>query len=181
MDLNPSEPGPAFGRPWVVEPVRRVVRSLVQSGVSAVALTFVDNAGLTRVKAVPITRLEAAAQHGVGMSPVFDVFLVDDSITTSEYIGGPDGDLRLLPDLDRVVGLAGQPGWAWAPVDRYTQDGAEFAGCQRTFARRMVTAAASVGLTFRMGFEVEWVVSRGGGDDFIPASRGPAYGMTLSR
>ena len=33
--------------------------------------------------------------------------------------GGPDGDLRLVPDLDHVVALAGQPGWAWAPVDRY--------------------------------------------------------------
>ena len=33
------------------------------------------------------------------MSPVFDVFVVDDTITTSKHIGGPGGDLRLIPDL----------------------------------------------------------------------------------
>ena len=38
--------------------------------------------------------------------------------------------------------LAGQPGWAWAPVDRYTQDGRVYAGCQRSFARRMAAEAA---------------------------------------
>jgi len=40
---------------------------------------------------------------------VFDVFLVTDDITTSPIIGGPGGDLRLLPDLDRIRALAGRP------------------------------------------------------------------------
>ncbi len=79
---------------------RELAVDLVARGVRAVALTFVDNAGITRVKAVPVTRLERAAGWGVGMSPVFDVFCVDDSTTTSRHIGGPAGDLRLYPDLE---------------------------------------------------------------------------------
>lgn len=87
------------------------------------ALTWVDNAGIARVKTVPAGRLAAAAERGVGMSPVFDVFTSDDAITASDHLGGPDGDLRLFPDLDRVTTLAAQPGWAWAPADRYDQLG----------------------------------------------------------
>lgn len=159
-------------------------------GVRAVALTWVDNAGVTRVKTVPVERLGYAAEFGIGMSPVFDVFLVDDSITTSRHIGGPVGDLRLYPDLDRLTPLAAQPGWAWAPVDRFTQDGRPYLACQRTFARNMVERAARAGLEVRMAFEVEWFVGRdgpgvggtagGGGhrDGLTPGCAGPAYGMT---
>ncbi len=112
-------------------------RRLAGAGVTIVALCWVDNTGVTRAKTVPLGRLERVAGWGVGMSPVFDVFLVNDDITTSKYIGGPGGDLRLLPDTERITPLAGQPGWAWAPVDRYTQEGQSYAGCQRSFTRRM--------------------------------------------
>src|SRR5512139_1491689 len=112
-----------------------VVEALRGRGVRAVALPWVDNAGITRMKAVPLSRFVHAATRGVGMPPVFDVFLVDDSITRGRHAGGPTGDLRMFPDLERVSVLAGQPGWAWAPVDRLTQEGEAYAGCQRTFAR----------------------------------------------
>ena len=143
-----------------------------------VALCWVDNAGITRVKTIPLGRLERAAGWGIGMSPVFDVFLVNDDITASEHIGGPGGDLRLIPDLDRLTVLAGQPGWAWAPADRFTQGGQVYAACQRSFARRMAAEAARRGLALRVSFEVEWAVGSDDGGHFRPACRGPAYGMT---
>jgi glutamine synthetase len=156
---------------------RELAAGLAGQGVRAVALTWVDNAGVTRVKSVPVERLPEAAAWGVGMSPVFDVFCVDDSITTSEHIGGPVGDLRLHPDLDRLTALAAQPGWAWAPVDRWTQEGEPYAACQRTFARRQVERARAAGLELRMAYEIEWFVGQPGQDP-LPACAGPAYGMT---
>ncbi|SOB81486.1 glutamine synthetase family protein [Streptomyces sp. 1331.2] len=149
------------------------------AAVEAVAVTWVDNAGVTRVKAVPLAGLQHAAQWGVGTAPCFDVFLADDAITTSPIIGGPTGDLRLYPDLERVVPLAGQPGWAWAPGDRYTQTGAPHPGCQRLFARRMEAAAAGRGLSLKAGIEVEWVVALAGTPQEEPQypTHGPAYGM----
>ena len=143
-----------------------------------IALCWIDNAGIARVKAIPAGRLDRAAGWGIGMSPVFDVFLVNDEITTSEHIGGPGGDLRLVPDLDRAAALAGQPGWAWAPVDRFTQEGRVYAGCQRSFARRMTDQASQRGLSLRMSFEVEWAVGTDDAGAFVPACTGPAYGMT---
>jgi glutamine synthetase len=139
----------------------------------------VDNAGITRVKAVPPTRFDNAVTVGVGMSPVFDVFTFDDTITASKSSGGPDGDLRLKPALDRLVRLSAQPGWAWAPVDRYQQDGTEHPGCSRTFLRHQVARLAERGYEARASFEVEWGVGRARADGgFEPACTGPAYGMS---
>ncbi|RZU54420.1 L-glutamine synthetase [Krasilnikovia cinnamomea] len=147
-------------------------------GVHGVVLPYVDTAGVTRIKTVPVARLPRAARWGVGMSPVFDVFLSDDSITATDRLGGPDGDLRLVPDLDRLTVLAAQPGWAWAPVDRYTQAGQAWPGCQRGFLRAMTERADAAGLGFTMAIEVEWALGRAGTDEFVAACAGPAYGAT---
>jgi glutamine synthetase len=153
-------------------------RQLAGRGIAGIALTYVDNTGVTRVKTIPPARLEAAAASGVGMSPVFDVFVIDDSVTASRTSTGPVGDLRLHPDLGRLVPLAGQPGWAWSPVDRRTRSGEAHPLCHRSFAGRMVARAAQQQLSAAMSFELEWALSAGAGDGFTPATFGPAYGMT---
>ncbi|WP_344570091.1 glutamine synthetase family protein [Streptomyces axinellae] len=173
----------AHGRAGTAEEdARAAARRLAEAGVHGTALTWVDNAGITRVKAVPVGRLPQAVSAGVGMSPCFDVYLADDSMTSSPHVGGPDGDLRLVPDLERLTTLAAQPGWSWAPVDRYEQDGTPYAACQRGFARRMAARALDEhGVEVRMGFETEWVLTRGplphAGAAPEYAGTGPAYGM----
>src|SRR3569833_4547485 len=86
---------------------------LRETGVVGVVLPWVDTSGVTRVKSVPLAKLPSAAAWGVGMSPVFDAFLFDDSLVAGRYAGSAVGDLRLHPDLARLTVLAGQPGWAW--------------------------------------------------------------------
>jgi glutamine synthetase len=171
-----ADPVPG-GRPGDVERAAALAGELSGRGVHGIVLAYVDTAGITRVKTVPTARLAAVAAWGVGMSPVFDTFLANDAIVTTDVLGSPDGDLRLYPDLDRLVVLVGQPGWAWAPVDRITQEGAPHPGCGRTVLRRIVREAAERhGLTFRAGIEVEWAVGQGpAGGDFVPATTGPAY------
>ncbi|WP_205718424.1 glutamine synthetase family protein [Actinomadura sp. WMMA1423] len=153
-------------------------RRLAGEGIVAVALTWVDVSGITRTKTVPVERLEHAAAWGVGMSPVFDVFLLDDSIVAGHHIGGPTGDLRLHPDLDRLVPLAALPGWAHAPALRYDQDGSIHPLDTRALLRREVGRLAERGWTVKAAIEIEWAVSDGGGEEFSPACKGPAYGMT---
>jgi glutamine synthetase len=151
---------------------------MAAQGIAGVVLSWVDTAGINRVKAVPVTALERAVAWGVGMSPVFDTFLADDSIVATDVLGGPDGDLRLYPDLDGLVVLAGQPGWAWAPVDRIDQDGAVHPADTRSLLRHLVSAAAEEGLTFRASIEIEFALALAGRPEFEPACLGPAYGMT---
>lgn len=172
-DERTSERGAALGA------------ELARAGVAGIACTTIDTSGIARVKGVPVAKLGSAAVWGVGLSPVFDVMLLDDSVTSAPGTTGPVGDLRLVPDLDGLVTLAAQPGWAWAPVDRFCQDGSRHPGCGRIFAARMVEAAAARGLSFEMAFEVEWMLGRGDTADdpaapgqpaYEPAVLGPAYG-----
>ena len=65
----------------------KAARRLAAAGVEIVALAMVDNAGVTLVKCVPLHRFEEAVRFGIGLSPVFSVFLVDDSITSSPDLG----------------------------------------------------------------------------------------------
>ncbi|MEU6095002.1 glutamine synthetase family protein [Streptomyces sp. NPDC047079] len=174
--LDDPVPG---GRPGDVERATALGAELSARGVHGIVLAYVDTAGIARVKTIPTARLVSAAAWGVGMSPVFDTFLANDSIVSTDVLGSPDGDLRLYPDLAHLVVLAGQPGWAWAPVDRITQEGERHPACSRTFLRRVVTdAARRLGITFKSAIEVEWMIGRGStaGDDFVPATSGPAYG-----
>ncbi len=174
-----ADPVPG-GRPGDPERAERMAEDLAGRGVHGVVMSWVDTCGVNRVKTVPVSRLASAARWGVGMSPVFDLFLADDSIVSGELQGGPDGDLRLVPDLDQVVPLAGQPGWAWAPVDRMRQDGTLHAGCSRTVLRRLVGAAEEQGLSFRASIEIEFALGLADAPwpAFEPACLGSGYGMT---
>jgi glutamine synthetase len=176
--------GPADAALTAEERARRRIRAeelvdgLREAGVVAVVLPWVDTAGVTRVKTVPVGALPSAAAWGVGMSPVFDGFLYDDSIVAGRYAGSAVGDLRLHPDVDRLTVLAGQPGWAWTPVDRYDQEGRPHVQDSRTLVRRLTGELAAAGYGLRAAFEVEWVLGQPGSEEFVPALAGPAYGLT---
>ncbi|WP_198679418.1 type I glutamate--ammonia ligase [Thermomonospora amylolytica] len=157
---------------------RAAARELTARGIVATTLTWVDNSGITRVKTVPTGRLEHVAAWGVGFSPVFDAYLLDDSIASGRHAGGPVGDLRLHPDLDRLTVLGEPAGWAWAPGERYDQEGIRHAQDARALLRRQVARLTEEGLRVRAAFEVEWTVSLGRGEEFVPAAVGPGYGMT---
>ena len=155
-----------------------MVAGLAAQGVVAFATTFVDNSGIARVKAVPLARLPHLAGWGVGFSTAFDYFRFDDWIAAPPGGAAPVGDQRIVPDLDRVVTLAAQPGWAWAPGERWAQDGTAHDLDSRLLLRRQVEQLAAQGITVQCAFEIEWVVSRGPGDEFTAATGGSGYGMS---
>jgi glutamine synthetase len=156
---------------------KEVAGRLNEAGVEAVALGFVDPAAIVRVKCVPLRRFPDAAGSGVGLSTVFALAMSNDQFTSAPgYVEGPSGDLRLVPDPDATVPLVAMPGWAWAPVDQYTQEGEIWGACPRSFLRRQIDAYAARGLTVQTTFEYEFSLGRdtedGGAE---PAHRGPGY------
>ena len=155
----------------------KIVQQQLAGQVTGVATTYVDHSGAGRIKVIPLRRLEHAARSGVGFSPVIDSFTSDGGIDVRSPLDKPDGDLRMVPDLDQLVVLRDPAGWAWAPGDRFTQDGAPYACCQRSFARAQVAAGLSQGISALMAIEVEWMVGEDQ-DDFLPAFRGTGYGMS---
>lgn len=133
-----------------------------------------DTGGVLRAKAVPAERIEAFATAGMGASVCWPVFCVDNGLALTDGLGVV-GDLRLTADLDQAVVL--DNGFAWAPADVRTQDGAMSPLCWRDVARRQVQVLAERGVTVRAGYEIEFVLfdseGRRVGDDV----GWPAYGL----
>ena len=154
-----------------------VARWLERAGVAAVALPFVDPSAIVRVKTIPLGRFVQVAETGVGLSTLFNVAMSNDRFALRDgFIDGPSGDLRLRPDPAATVPLAAMPGWAWAPVDQYTQEGEPFAACPRAFATAMASRFAASGLSVRAAFEPEFSVgARRDDGSFEPAHTGPGY------
>ena len=155
----------------------QVLQRQLADQITGVATTFIDLSGAARVKAVPLTGLARVAAAGVGFSPVIDAFTSAGGIDAASPLDKPDGDLRMVPDLDALAVLPAPEGWAWAPGDRFHQDGTVYAGCQRSFARAQLAAGLDQGISALMAFEVEWMVGRDC-EDFQPAVGGTGYGLS---
>lgn len=84
--MSESDPVPG-GRPGEVERATALSGELSGQGVHGVVLSYVDTAGIGRVKTVPTAKLASATAWGVGMSPVFDTFLADDTIVATDVQG----------------------------------------------------------------------------------------------
>lgn len=154
----------------------RVQQDLEGHGVRLVAITMVDNGGVTRVKAVPVQRFEAAAINGVGMSDTWAVAGVDDNFAFVSPFDGPSGDMRLLPDPGATRCLAVSPGWAWAPGDLRSQELEIMPICQRSILKRVVRQGEQIGIEFKVAFETEMTLLD---LDDGPVHRGPGHGMRV--
>jgi glutamine synthetase len=141
------------------------------AGVKALAMHWVDAAGIARVKLVPTRRVASVAEHGVGWSDVWAVVTIDEHFAYVPPYDTPSGDSRLVPVVAVAQPLLHQPVWAWAPVDLYSQQLERSPVCPRGAVERQVTRLAERGVTMQATFEVEMFVLR----DNAPAHVGPGY------
>src|SRR6202044_1686481 len=149
---------------------------LIEADVAGITIVWADNNGIARSRTVPIAGLPDAAERGVGMSPLFAVYDSRDGITFAhDGLSNASGDIRLLPVIEQVIPLAGQPGFAWAPGRQLGPNGESYPYDQRSRLEAQVKRAAASGLSVRAGFELEFFVSRAG-DELAAAHQGPAYG-----
>ena len=130
----------------------RVITGLHTAGVQLVAGSITDLAGVTRAKYVPLRRLGAFADSGMGVSPSWSVFCVDSGIAFTPSIGVV-GDLRIRIDPAEVRVI--EDGLAWAPGGLYDQFGHPAPLCVRALLRAVEDRAAGMGLRVLMGAELE--------------------------
>ena len=153
----------------------QLARELAEAGVAGLTIVWADNNGIPRSRTVPVAGVEAAARRGVGATPLLAVFDTHDAITFAyEGLSTPSGDVRHVPVLERVVPLAGQPGFAWAPSRVLEADGTPWALDPRGALEAQVEAAAAEGLEVTAGYEIEFFAGLDD-DEPVPAHRGPAY------
>ncbi len=146
---------------------------LRDAGCSVVAMHFADSAGMSRVKVIPLRRLESVARNGTGWSDIWAVVTVDEHFALVPPFDTPSGDCRLVPDAACARSLPFLTGYAWAPVDQFTQELEPLPVCPRGVLRTAEARLATLGLTAQATFEVEMTLLRDG----QPATPGPGYSV----
>ncbi len=141
--------------------------------VSLVALHFVDTAGISRVKLIPLRRLESVARSGTGWSDIWPVVTIEEHYADVPPYDSPSGDARLLPDVSQARALPFLPGYAWAPVDQFSQELEALPTCPRHVLRLAQDRLAALGLAAQATYEVEMTLLR----DMEPATPGPGYSV----
>jgi glutamine synthetase len=150
------------------------IAQLEGEGVDTVIGTVVNPAGLTHAKTVPIRRTNTFADPGLGASPSWHAFAIDQSGIAFTDDVGVVGDQRLRIDLSamRIVG----DGLAWAPASFFEQDGTPVPACARGTLGRVEAALEEAGLEAAIGHEIEFLlVGPDGGR--LPATLWAQYGL----
>lgn len=147
---------------------------LAADGVVALLGTVVNPAGLIHAKTVPLSRVSAFADPGLGASPVWHVFAIDQAGIVFGPGTGVVGDQRIRIDLDELRPLG--DGLAWAPGAFFEQDGSPDPHCSRGALRRVEEGLAAAGLTALVGHEMEFVLV-GPDGSALPSAMWAQYGL----
>jgi glutamine synthetase len=150
------------------------IAQLEAEGVDTVIGTVVNPAGLTQAKTVPIRRTNTFADPGLGASPSWHAFAIDQSGIAFTDDVGVVGDQRLRIDLSalRIIG----DGLAWAPAAFFEQDGTPVPACGRGTLGRMEAALNEAGIEAAIGHEIEFLlVDPDGGR--LPSALWAQYGL----
>jgi glutamine synthetase len=150
------------------------IAQLEAEGVDTVIGTVVNPAGLTLAKTVPIRRTNTFADSGLGASPVWHAFAIDQTGIAFTDSVGVVGDQRLRLDLSalRLVG----DGMAWAPAAFFEQDGTPVPACGRGTLSRIQDALTDAGIEASIGHEIEFLlVGPDGGR--LPSTLWAPYGL----
>lgn len=150
------------------------IAQLEAEGVDTVIGTVVNPAGLTHAKTVPIRRTNTFADPGLGASPSWHVFAIDQSgIAFTEHVGVV-GDQRVRIDLSALHMIG--DGLAWAPAAFFEQDGTPVPACTRGTLRRVEASLAEAGIEALIGHEIEFVLVDADGGP-LPSALWAQYGL----
>lgn len=145
-------------------------------GARVLMVTNQDNAGVSRIKVVPASKLAGVATSGCTVSlSAAALFSTDDYPVSTPALDATVGDLRAVPDLDAAALVDAGAGLWWAPANLVGLDGEPFAGCQRSLLQRTVDDFVTAGFVPTVGMELEFTLFAGARDDPRPAHVGPGY------
>jgi glutamine synthetase len=150
------------------------IAQLQADGVATLIGTVVNPAGLTHAKTVPLRRMGAFADPGLGASPVWHGFAIDQAGIALTAAIGVVGDQRIRIDLSalRIIG----DGFAWAPGAFFDQDGTPDPLCSRGTLGRIEARLADAGIAATVGHEMEFVLVGPDGSR-LPSTMWAQYGL----
>lgn len=155
-------------------PAAPSIAQLEAGGIETVLGTVVNPAGLTLAKTVPSRRLSAFADPGLGASPVWHVFAIDQTGIAFTKDMGVVGDERIRLDLTALRTLG--DGLAWAPGSFFDQSGAPVPACSRGTLRRVEDRVRDAGFDALVGHEIEFLLVGPDGSR-LPSALWAQYGL----
>lgn len=150
------------------------IAQLEADGVATLIGTVVNPAGLTHAKTVPLRRMGAFADPGLGASPVWHAFAIDQTGIVFGDAITPVGDQRVRIDMGalRILG----DGLAWAPGGFHNQDGSADPYCSRGALNRVQDRLADAGISAAVGHEMEFLLVGPDGSR-LPSHLWAQYGL----
>ena len=146
---------------------QEIVQQARDAGVQLVTFAYCDNGGIIRGKATHVSGLERRLESGIGVTTAMQAMGDMDQLQVVDGMG-PVGEFRMVPDLDTFTFLPYAPRRALILTDMITMDRQPWAACPRSFLKRVLAKAESMGLTFQAAMEPEWYLARREGDSFVP-------------
>jgi glutamine synthetase len=139
-----------------------------------VRFLYCDNGGIIRGKATHASGLARRMVEGIGQSLALQAFAGVDALVPVAGLG-PVGEFRLVPAPETFVILPYTPNSGMMLCDMFTQDREPWLGCPRGFLKRMVAAAAQLGMVVRASVEHEFYLARETPSGYEPLDRSLCY------
>jgi glutamine synthetase len=151
------------------ESINRVLTTVADRQLETVRVGFVDPHGLVRSKSLTPVAFVTALKNGLDFSPgpfLFDtgLDLVGDPFSPGAGIGMFEmegaADFVAVPDPSTFVVLPWAPTTGWVLATEYFKSGQPVPLSGRQVLRRLTDDLATQGMTFVIGLEVEWYLTK---------------------
>ena len=147
----------------------KVLAEVDALGLEVIRLSWADQYGLLRGKALSVAALKAAFSEGseITMAPfffdlvnsiVFNPFTPGGGFGIEELSGSPSVVMVPDPTTFKVLPWADKTGWMIA--DLHWKSGEPFPLCPRGIMKQSLTALSNEGFKFKCGIELEWYLTK---------------------
>ena len=154
--------------------VDEVVAQAREDGVRLIRFLYCDPSGIIRGKNVHIERLGNKIREGVGLTRAQNAVNMLEQYVPLEGME-PVGEIRVTPDPDTYTVLPWLPRTAAMLSDQLGHDGLDWGSCTRSFLKRAIADAESMGIRVMASFENEFYLAEDVDGEIRPYQDGPVY------
>src|SRR5689334_13629749 len=151
-----------------------VLQRAQEAHLRLVRFLYCDNGGIIRGKSTHVQGLGHRMFEGIGQTLAMQAFAGVDVLAAVEGMG-PIGEFRLVPDPNTFVVLPYAPNAGMMLCDMLSQDRQPWSACPRTFLKRMIAAAAHMGITAQAAIEHEFYLARETPEGYVPFDHSLCY------
>jgi glutamine synthetase len=155
--------------------VEQVVARANEDGIRLVRFLYCDPAGVIRGKNVHVARLASRMREGIGMTRAQNTLNMLDQLSPLVEGMEPVGEIRITPDPATYSVLDWVPGTASMVSDQLGHDGLDWGSCPRSFLKRVIGDAESLGIRVMASFENEFYLAEEVDGRVVPWADGPCY------